>query len=431
MINRYSTKEMNLIWSEDHKFATFLKIELKVLEIFANLKIIPQADYLKIKQNITFDVLKIKEIEKLTKHDVIAFIKNISENLGEEKKWIHYKLTSTDVVDTANGLLLKEANILIKEALNNFIGTLKENALKYKNTLIVGRTHGIHAEPTSFGLKWLLWYDEMMRNKKRFIAATKEVEVGKISGAVGNFANISSEVQDLCLKELNLNSAKISTQILQRDIYANYLHTIALIGTTLEKIAVEIRTLQRTEIGEVEEKFLQTQKGSSAMPHKKNPISSENITGLARLLRSYVFPAYENIVLWNERDISHSSVERVIFPDATTLIEYILKRYQDVLKNLVVNKEMMLENLKKSRGLIFSQQILNLMIEKGVARNLSYDLVQKVALKSFVSKKDFKELLLKEKEILKFLSKKEINDLFEYKKFLKSEDIIYKRVLEN
>ncbi|CRX37324.1 / purB / Adenylosuccinate lyase /:202625 Forward [Candidatus Hepatoplasma crinochetorum] len=431
MIDRYSTKEMNLIWSEDHKFATFLKIELKVLEIFANLKIVPQADYLKIKQNITFDVLKIKEIEKLTKHDVIAFIKNISENLGEEKKWIHYKLTSTDVVDTANGLLLKEANILIKKALNNFIETLKENALKYKNTLIVGRTHGIHAEPTSFGLKWLLWYDEMMRNKKRFITSANEVEVGKISGAVGNFANISSEVQDLCLKELNLNSAKISTQILQRDIYANYLHTIALIGTTLEKISVEIRTLQRTEIGEVEEKFLQTQKGSSAMPHKKNPISSENITGLARLLRSYVFPAYENIVLWNERDISHSSVERVIFPDATTLIEYILKRYQDVLKNLVVNKEMMLENLKKSRGLIFSQQILNLMIEKGVARNLSYDLVQKVALKSFVSKKDFKELLLKEKEILKFLSKKEINDLFEYKKFLKSEDIIYKRVLEN
>lgn len=431
MIDRYSTKEMNLIWSEDHKFATFLKIELKVLEIFANLKIVPQADYLKIKQNITFDVLKIKEIEKLTKHDVIAFIKNISENLGEEKKWIHYKLTSTDVVDTANGLLLKEANILIKQALDNFIETLKENALKYKNTLIVGRTHGIHAEPTSFGLKWLLWYDEMMRNKKRFITSANEVEVGKISGAVGNFANISSEVQDLCLKELNLNSAKISTQILQRDIYANYLHTIALIGTTLEKIAVEIRTLQRTEIGEVEEKFLQTQKGSSAMPHKKNPISSENITGLARLLRSYVFPAYENIVLWNERDISHSSVERVIFPDATTLIEYILKRYQDVLKNLVVNKEMMLENLKKSRGLIFSQQILNLMIEKGVARNLSYDLVQKVALKSFVSKKDFKELLLKEKEILKFLSKKEINDLFEYKKFLKSEDIIYKRVLEN
>lgn len=431
MIDRYSTKEMNIIWSEDHKFATFLKIELKVLETFANLNIIPKKDYLKIKENITFDVSKIKEIEKLTKHDVIAFIKNISENLGEEKKWIHYKLTSTDVVDTANGLLLKEANLLIKKALNDFIETLKENALKYKNTLVVGRTHGIHAEPTSFGLKWLLWYDEMMRNKKRFIVAADEVEIGKISGAVGNFANVSSEVQDLCLKGLNLKSAKISTQVLQRDIYANYFHTIALIGTTLEKIAVEIRTLQRTEISEVEEKFFETQKGSSAMPHKKNPISSENITGLARLLRSYVFPAYENIVLWNERDISHSSVERVIFPDATTLIEYVLKRYQDVLKNLVVNKKAMLENLQKSRGLIFSQQVLNLLIEKGIARDLSYDLVQKVALKSFVSKKEFKDLLLKEKEILKFLTKKEINEVFEYKQFLKSEDIIYKRVLEN
>ncbi|BDV03464.1 MAG: adenylosuccinate lyase [Candidatus Hepatoplasma scabrum] len=420
-----------MIWNEDHKFKIFLEIELKVLEVFSDLKIIPRADFLKIKDNITFEVKKIKEIEQITKHDVIAFIKNISENLGEEKKWIHYRLTSTDIVDTANGLLLKEANVLIKKALNDFIKVLKENALKYKNTLIIGRTHGIHAEPTSFGLKWLLWYDEMLRNKKRFYQAAKEVEVGKISGAVGNFANISSKVQDLVCKGLKLNSAKISTQVLQRDIYANYLHTIALIGTTLEKIAVEIRTLQRTEIGEVEERFLQTQKGSSAMPHKRNPISSENITGLARILRSYVYPAYENIILWNERDISHSSVERIIFPDATTLIEYALKRYEKILQQLIVNKDVMEKNLQKSKGLIFSQQILNLLIEKGIERNLSYDLVQKVALKAFIAKKDFKELLLKEKEIIKIISKKEINEIFSYQRFLKAEDDIYKRVLKN
>lgn len=431
MIKRYSTEEMNFIWSEKHKFETYLEIEINVLKVFSDLKIIPKKDYIKIKNEANFDIEKIEQIEKIVKHDVIAFIKNISENLGEEKKWIHYKLTSTDIVDTANGLRFKEANILIKKALNNFLKVLKENSLIYKNTLIIGRTHGIHAEPTSFGLKWLLWYDEMQRNKKRFKLAAKEVEVGKISGAVGNFANVSSKIQDLVCKELKLHSAKISTQILQRDIYANYLHTIALIGTLLEKIAVEIRTLQRTEIAEVEEKFFETQKGSSAMPHKRNPISSENITGIARVLRSYVYPAYENIILWNERDISHSSVERIIFPDATTLIEYALKKYALILKNLVVNKEKMKENLDKTKGLIFSQKILNLLIKKGIERNLSYDLVQKVAIKSFLAKKGFKDLLLKEKEIRKFLTEKEINDIFEYKSFLKEEDIIYKRVLNN
>ncbi|BDV02349.1 MAG: adenylosuccinate lyase [Candidatus Hepatoplasma vulgare] len=419
---------MQKIWSQENKFQKFLDVELEVIHSFVKIKVIPIKDYEILKENAKINLKEIEEIEKITKHDVVAFTRSISKKLGDEKKWIHYKLTASDVIDTANALLIKEANNEIEKELLIFLEVLKENANKYKNTPIIGRTHGIHGEPTSFGLKWLLWYDEMSRNIKRFKNAREEIETGKISGSMGNFANIKSNIQDMVCSNLKINSAKISTQIIQRDVYANYIHSIAMIGNSLEKIAIEIRTLQRTEIGEVQEYFSTGQKGSSSMPHKKNPITSENITGISRILRGYVFSAYENIPLWNERDISHSSVERVIIPDATTLIQYALKRYSYTLKTLIVNEKKMFENIWITKGLVFSQRILSNLIKKEYSREKAYDLIQNLALKSMKENKDFKNLILENNEINKLFNKDEINNFFDYKYYLREVDNIYKRV---
>lgn len=428
MIERYSREIVRNLFTEERKFDAYLKVELATLDAWVSLGKIPKEDMEKIRENAQFSVSRIKEIELETRHDIVAFTRNVSEYLGKEKKWVHYGLTSTDVVDTANGYIYKQANDILWDDLCRFQAILKEKALQYKKTPCIGRTHGIHADITSFGLKWALWYDEFNRHLIRFKAARDGIEVGKISGAVGNFANTPPEVQDFVCKQLGIHSAAISTQVLQRDRHANYMAEIALIGSTLEKIALEIRHLQRTEVHEVEEFFNAGQKGSSAMPHKRNPIASENIAGLSRVLRGYMVSSYENIALWHERDISHSSVERVIFPDAIMLLDYMLNRYMNTLKNLTVFEDKMIQNIYVTNGVIFSQRILTKLIDKGCSRELAYDTVQPLAMKSFHTGLLFKNLLHEDKSITETLSPQEIDDAFELDYFLRNVDIIYKRV---
>ncbi|MCK5761602.1 MAG: adenylosuccinate lyase [Candidatus Izimaplasma sp.] len=428
MITRYRREIMHNLYMEENKFKAFLLVELFSLEAWSKLDIIPMEDVSKIKEKANFSLKRIKEIEQTTRHDIVAFTRNISEYLGEEKKWVHYGLTSTDVVDTANGYIFKQANDILWNDLLEFQKVLKKQALKYKNIPCIGRTHGVHADITSFGLKWALWYDEFNRHLKRFAQVRKEVEVGKISGAVGNFANTPPFVQDYVCEKLGIDSANISTQVLQRDRHANYMAEIALIGATVEKIAIEIRHLQRTEVREVEEFFSEGQKGSSAMPHKRNPISSENISGCSRVLRGYMVSAYENIPLWHERDISHSAVERIIIPDAVMLLDYMLNRYMKVLKNLTVFEGKMLKNIHLTNGVIFSQRILTKLIDKGLSREKAYDLVQVLAMESYEFDKEFKGLLLKNHVISKYLRIKEIEELFDISYFLRNVDEIYKRV---
>ncbi|BDU67679.1 MAG: adenylosuccinate lyase [Candidatus Tyloplasma litorale] len=428
MIDRYSTKRMQKIWSEENKFNTYLKVELTSLEAWTNLGIIPKSDFDLIRKNAKLNLKRLKEIEMLTKHDVIAFTRSISETLGDEKKWFHYGLTSTDVVDTAYSVQIKEANLLILSNLLNFADILKEKAYEYKNTPVIGRTHGVHAEITSLGLKFTLWYDEMQRNIQRFKKASKNIEVGKLSGAVGNFVNTSLEIQDFVCDKLEINSSKISTQILQRDRHAEYISTLAIIATTLEKIALEIRNSQRTEVMEMMEFFSKDQKGSSAMPHKKNPIASENICGIARVLRGYVIPALENNSLWYERDISHSSVERIIIPDATNLIDYAFRRYSKVIQNLIIDQKKMKENINLTQGTIFSQRVLSFLIHKNMSREEAYDLVQKIADKAWNNKISFMKLLKKNKKINSLINNKEFEELFNHDYFLKNVDLIYERV---
>ena len=428
MIERYSRKEMASIWTEESRFNAMLEVEIASLHSWVKMGKVPEADYLKVKENAKFDLQRIKEIETVTKHDVIAFTRCISESFGEEKKWVHYGLTSTDVVDTANGLLFKKANRIIKADILKLLDVLKEKAILYKNSPIIGRTHGIHADITTFGLKWALWYDEMMRNLKRFEAAANDVEYGKISGAVGNFCNVEPFIQDETCKELGLNSASISTQTLQRDRYAYYIATLVTISSTLEKMAYEVRLLQQSEIHEAEEYFNPGQKGSSAMPHKRNPITSENICGCARVMRGYMIPAYENVSLWHERDISHSSAERIIFADATILLDYMLARYTRLLDNLIVYEDNMLKNIYLTHKQIFSQRVMNAIIEKGYSREDSYDLVQSITKESYRNNLDFEELLLKNDKVLAILSDDEIKACFTLDYYFKNVDAIYKRV---
>ncbi len=427
MILRYSREKLRNIWSDENKFETFLKVEILSCEAWSALGVIPKSDVDKIKDKAKVNLKRIQELEEITKHDVIAFTRSVSESLGEEKKWVHYGLTSTDVVDTANGYILKQVNNIIYEDIIAFMDVLKKKAKEYKNTPCIGRTHGIHADITSFGLKWALWYEEMKRNLERFNLARRDVECGKISGAVGNFVNVEPFVQDYVCEKLGIASANISTQVLQRDRHAFYISTLALIGSTLEKIATEIRNLQRTEIHEVEEAFQKGQKGSSAMPHKRNPISSENICGCARILRGYMVSSFENISLWHERDISHSSVERVILPDATELIDYMLNRFKGVLENLVVYSDQMLLNISRTNGVIFSQRVMNALIDKGLSREEAYDLVQGIAMVSYNEGKSFKELLFNKIEISKLLTKEEIEECFDINYYLRNVDKIYKR----
>lgn len=428
MIDRYTREEMGKIWTEENRFDAWLEVEILACEAWAELGDIPKEDVRKIRENAKFDVDRIKEIEAETRHDVVAFTRAVSESLGEERKWVHYGLTSTDVVDTANSYLLKQANVILREDLNRFVTILGEKAKEHKYTVTMGRTHGVHAEPTTFGLKLALWYEEMKRNLARFEEAAAGVEFGKISGAVGTYANIDPFVEAYVCEKLGTTPAPISTQTLQRDRHAAYVATLALIATSVEKFAVEVRALQKSEVREVEEFFAKGQKGSSAMPHKRNPIGSENVTGLARVIRGHMMTAYENVPLWHERDISHSSAERIILPDSTILLDYILNRFGNIVKNLTVFPDNMKNNMDRTLGLIYSQRVLLALIDKGMAREAAYDVVQPKAMEAWETKQPFRQLVEGEPKITALLSPEEIADCFDYNYHLKNVDLIFERL---
>lgn len=426
MIERYSRKQLSELWSEKTKFTHMLEVELAATLAFSKLGIVPYEDYLKMRENAKFDLKRIKEIESITHHDVIAFTKAVLENLGDEGKWLHYGLTSTDIVDTAQSLTLKKVNDILEKDLNYFIEVLKKKAICYKNTPCMGRTHGMHAEITSFGLKWALWYDEMNRNLERFHLARKTIEVGKISGAVGNFANTPSSVEEMVCESLGIGFAKISTQVLSRDRHIEYIYSLGQIASTLQKIATEIRHLSRSEVKEVEEYFARGQKGSSAMPHKRNPIASENICGLSRVVIASLNVAFDNNTLWHERDISHSSSERIILADDTTLIDYMLNRYAKVLDNLIIFEDKMLENINLTNGAVFSGHIVNTLINGGLDRTSAYDIVQEQSMIALKTKQSLKELL-KNTNIYHILEE-EIEQIFDINFYLNGTDVIYKRL---
>lgn len=419
---------MRDIWTEENKFAAYLEVELLSCEAWRELGVIPAEDVQKLRENARFEVSRIREIEEQTRHDVVAFTRAVSESLGEEKKWVHYGLTSTDVVDTANGYLIKQADAILLKDLEEFCAVLKKRAHEFKSTPCIGRTHGVHADITSFGLKWALWYEEMQRNIARFKRAAADVEAGKMSGAVGNFANIPPSIQDYVCEHLGIASANISTQVLQRDRHAYYIGTLALIASTLEQMAFEVRNLQRTEVREAEEAFRAGQKGSSAMPHKRNPISSENICGCARVMRGYMAASYENVALWHERDISHSSTERIILPDATELLDYMLCRFKGILENLTVYPERMIENIWSTRGVIFAQRVMNALIRKGLSREEAYDTVQPLAMKAWTEGLDYKTLLKASEKVSKTLKDEELESCFTLDYYFKNVDYIFERV---
>lgn len=428
MLGRYSREEMIAIWTEQAQFEAWLDVELAACWAWSQIGVIPQKDVDTLYQKASFSLDRIKEIEAQTRHDVVAFTRAVSETLGDEKKWVHYGLTSTDVVDTAWGVRLKKANQILRNDLHRMIDVLKNKALYYKYSMMMGRTHGIHAEPTTFGLKCALWYAEMQRNLERFEQAASAVEFGKLSGSVGTFANIPPEVEAHTCEKLGLKPAPISTQTLQRDRHAQYLSTLALIGSSLEKMAVEVRHLQRSEVREVEEAFRKGQKGSSSMPHKRNPISSENITGCARVLRGYMITAYENIPLWHERDISHSSAERIILPDSTMLLDYMLHRFSNVMENLVVFEDNMEANIWKTHGLVFSQRVLNKLIDQGMVREQAYDAVQPLAMRAWKEQISFKPLVQEDPFISSQLSSEVIDELFDLTHHSRQVDQIFARV---
>ncbi|EAD0554732.1 adenylosuccinate lyase [Listeria monocytogenes] len=428
MLERYTRKEMGNIWTEQNRYQAWLEVEILACEAWAELGDIPKEDVAKIRANAKFDVDRIHEIELETRHDVVAFTRSVSESLGAERKWVHYGLTSTDVVDTANSYLLKQANEILRKDLENFIAIIGEKAKEHKYTVTMGRTHGVHAEPTTFGLKLALWYEEMKRNLERFNFAADGVEFGKISGAVGTYANIDPFVETYVCEKLGTTPAPISTQTLQRDRHAEYLATLALIATSVEKFAVEVRALQKSEVREVEEFFAKGQKGSSAMPHKRNPIGSENVTGLARVIRGHMVTVYENVPLWHERDISHSSAERIILPDSTILLDYILNRFGNIVKNLTVFPENMKRNMDRTLGLIYSQRVLLALIDKGLAREAAYDVVQPRAMEAWEKQVPFRELVEQDATITENLSAEEIADCFDYNYHLKNVDLIFDRL---
>lgn len=427
MIERYSRQIMRDVWTEENKFNAYLKVELFASEAWSQLGIVPKEDIQKLWNKATFSVPRIYEIEQQTRHDVVAFTRAVSESLGEERKWVHYGLTSTDVVDTANGYLIKQANAILLDDINRFISVLKKRAIEFKNTPCIGRTHGIHADITSFGLKWTLWYAAMQRNLKRFKEACKEVECGKMSGAVGNFANIPPFVEEYVCEKLGIDHALISTQVIQRDRHANYMASLALIASSLEQMALEIRNLQRTEVHEVEESFGKGQKGSSAMPHKRNPISSENICGCARVMRGYMDTFYQNVALWHERDISHSSTERIILPDATMLLDYMLNRFTRILDNLVVFPNVMLDNIYRTKKVIFAQRVMNALIAKGFVREEAYDTVQPIAMKAWQENLDYQELLSQNAKVMNTLNREELDACFTLDYYFSQVDYILKR----
>lgn len=428
MIERYTRPEMGAIWTEENKFKAWLEVELLACEAWSELGVIPKEDVKLLREKATFNIDRINEIELDTRHDVVAFTRAVSETVGEERKWVHYGLTSTDVVDTALSYLIRQANEILSKDLNNFVEILKNKAKEHKYTVMMGRTHGVHAEPTTFGLKLGLWYAEMKRNVERFEAARKNIEFGKISGAVGTYANIDPFVEKYVCEKLGLQAAPISTQTLQRDRHAQYMSTLALIATSIEKFATEVRGLQKSETREVEEFFAKGQKGSSAMPHKRNPIGSENMTGMARVIRGYMMAAYENVSLWHERDISHSSAERVIIPDATIALNYMLNRFANIVKNLTVYPENMKRNMDRTLGLIFSQRVLLTLIDKGLVREEAYDTVQPKAMQAWELQVPFRSLIEKDDKITSLLTKEELDDCFDPSYHLKNVDVIFDRL---
>ncbi len=428
MIERYSRPEMSRIWELENKYAKWLEVELLACEAHAARGRIPGDALKRIREKAAFDVARIDEIEKTVKHDVIAFLTSVAESIGDDSAYMHMGMTSSDVLDTGLALQIKEASQIIREDLTRLREILKQRALEHKETVQIGRSHGIHAEPTSFGCKMALWYEEMGRNLRRFDHAVETISCGMISGAVGNFAQIEPDVEAYVCEKAGLTPAGVSTQVIQRDRHAEYMNALALIATTVEKIALEIRHLQRTEVREVEEYFSKGQKGSSAMPHKRNPIASENLCGLARLIRSNALAAMENNALWHERDISHSSVERVIFPDSTILVDYMLNRLCGVVKNLIVYPERMRENIDQTHGLVFSQRVLLALAAKGVSREESYALVQRNAMQAWKNGEDFKALLLSDEKIRKHLNTEEIEDCFDLQFYLRHVETIFQRV---
>ncbi|WP_017754527.1 adenylosuccinate lyase [Calidifontibacillus oryziterrae] len=428
MIERYTRPEMKAIWTEENKYKAWLEVEILACEAWAELGEIPKEDVKKLRENASFNIDRINEIELDTRHDVVAFTRAVSETLGEERKWVHYGLTSTDVVDTALSYLVKQANEILLKDIESFINVLKDKAREHKYTVMMGRTHGVHAEPTTFGLKLALWHEEMKRNLERFKQAADGIRVGKISGAVGTYANIDPFVEQYVCENLGLQAAPISTQTLQRDRHADYMGALALIATSIEKFAVEIRGLQKSETREVEEFFAKGQKGSSAMPHKRNPIGSENMAGLARVIRGYMMTAYENVPLWHERDISHSSAERVILPDATIALNYMLNRFTNIVKNLTVFPENMKRNMERTFGLIYSQRVLLALIEKGMSREAAYDLVQPKTAEAWDNQIQFRPLIEAEEQITSRLTPEEIADCFDYNYHLKNVDLIFERL---
>ena len=427
MLARYSRPEMAKIWTDESKYGAWLKVEIAVTNAWAKLGVVPQKDAERIAKNASFTAERVAEMEEVTHHDVVAFTRTVSESLGEEKKWVHYGLTSTDVVDTAQGCLLKQADQILRQDLEELKETIKQMALKYKNTVMIGRTHGVQAEPMTFGLKMCRWYTEIQRDIERFEHAAAGVECGEISGAVGTYANVPPEVEKSVTEELGLNRQPVTSQVLPRDLHAEYIATLGLIATSLEEFATEIRGLQRSEIHEVEEHFNPGQKGSSAMPHKRNPIGSENICGMARVLRGNIVTAYENVALWHERDISHSSAERVILPDSTIGLDYMLHRFNKILSSLDVFPETMKENMNKTYGLIYSQRLLLKLINTGMSREKAYDMVQKLTAKSWNEHVQFRELV-DQSEIANILPKAEIDDAFDYSYHLRHLDEIYRQV---
>ena len=428
MIQRYTRPVMGKLWEPENKFQKWLDVEIAACEAWAELAEIPVDALAVIKKKARFDVKRIDEIEKVVKHDVIAFLTSVAENVGHESRFIHKGLTSSDIVDTALSLLMKEASDIIINDIKGLMPVLKKQAYKYKDTPAIGRSHGVHAEPMTFGLKFALWYEDMKRNLTRMKRAKDVISIGKFSGAVGTFSNIPPKIEEKVCKKLGLKPEPVATQVVQRDRHAEYLNTLALIAASIEKIAVEIRHLQRTEVLEAEEPFSKGQKGSSAMPHKRNPVGCENISGLARIVRSNAMAALENIALWHERDISHSSVERVIVPDSTILVDYMLDRLKGILEGLHVYPERMKKNMERSYGLYNSQRVLLALTGKGMLREDAYALVQRNAMKSWQSGIEFKKLLAKDKNVKKYLKTKDIEKIFDLRYYLKNVDYIFKRV---
>ncbi len=428
MISRYSRDKMASIWSDDNKFQIWLKIEILAAEAQSKLGLIPVKSLNIIKKNAKFDIKKILKIEEIVKHDVIAFLTNVGENIGKDSRYVHLGMTSSDVIDTALSVQMKQAGNIILDDLLQVKTVLYKKAIKYKYLTMIGRTHGVHAETITLGLKFALWYDEINRNIERWKKAIEVISVGQISGAVGTYEHISPYVEKYICKELGLKTTNISTQVLQRDRHAEYMSVLAIIASSIEKFATEIRHLQKTETQELEESFSYGQKGSSAMPHKKNPIISERLSGLARIIRGNAIASFENIPLWHERDISHSSVERVIIPDSTILVDYSLDQFRKLIMSLVVNEINIKKNLDLTKGLIFSQSVLLKLIEKKMTRENAYKIVQSTAMRSSNEGTSFKELLQKESEVMNYLSKKEVEEIFDFTKSKKNIDFIFERV---